>query len=78
MTQRDYIGFCRKDDATYDVLIEEFLEAEEKLYKTISEFEWLSEKERDKMLDFVKGFYDELSKPERFKRYLHTNCMDRY
>lgn len=78
VTERDYTGRCRTFDTNYDVLIEDFLTVKEKMFQTINEFEYLEEKQRKRVFKFVEDFYEELEKPERFKRNLHNSCMDRY
>ncbi|MCU4173705.1 hypothetical protein J1N11_01360 [Marinilabiliaceae bacterium N1Y90] len=78
VTERDFTGRCRTFDTNYDVLIEDFLKVKEQMLKTINEFEYLELKQRKRVFKFVEDFYEELEKPERFKRNLHNSCMDRY
>ncbi len=76
--ERDYIGKCRLTDEYYDILIEDFLNVEDEIYRTIAEFDHLEQKSRNRLIDYIEDFYKELRKPETFKKKLHISCMEKY
>ncbi len=78
VTERDYIGRCRSYNDNYLTLIEEFLAAEEQIYATILDFEYLDEGDRKDIYRYISSFYKELKRGKSFIRMLHNNCMNRY
>lgn len=72
--EREYLGYCRNDDAQYLKTIELFLEKKDEILTVISTFEYLGEKEKKSLTGFIEGFYNELNKPERFVSILKNQC----
>ncbi len=77
VTERDYMGFCRPTDDNFNILKEEFLSAEEKIYNTIMSFESLPIKERKKLKWYIQKFYKELKHKAGY-RIICSNCRDPY
>jgi len=60
--QRYYRGMCRSDD-NYKELINYYLEKENEILDFINSFEYLEEKPKSEVLDYIKQFYSEIKDP---------------
>jgi len=59
--ERRYLGACRSDDQIKESL-KQFSEKKSEFYRIINEFQYLSEKERNRMTDYLDEFFYELEK----------------
>lgn len=62
---REYLGYIRPE-ADYLAAIEYFQQKEEKIYETIQNFTYLSEKERSQLIKYVEVFFNMANRPDRF------------
>lgn len=62
VTERRYRGFPRQMEEL-QVIVDEYNQQKENVYKLIEEFTLLSPSSRKNMIGFLKGFYNVLSKP---------------
>ena len=77
VTERDYLGFCRPNDDNFNILREEYLSAENKVYETIMSFESLPIRERERLKWYIQGFYKELKLKAAY-RVICSDCRDPY
>lgn len=73
---RQFLGYCRDNDQNYLNSIELFNNKKDELLKTITDFEYLSEKEKKSLVSFVNDFFDEISKPENFIKNIKYYCKE--
>ena len=73
---REYLGYCRENDEKYLKTIEFYNNKKEEILKTISDFPYLSEKDKKSLLDFINNFYWEISQPKRIISTLKYQCRN--
>jgi len=74
VTQREYVGYCRESDTDYLDNVNFFIGKKDEMLRTIETFNYLSEKEKRTVADYIQDFYDELAKPKRFIENLKYQC----
>lgn len=72
--EREYLGYCRENDEAYLNAINVFLDKKSEIVKTIETFAYLSEKERNEVLDYVNSFYSEIENPDKMLRVMRNQC----
>ncbi len=70
--ERYFRGMCRSD-SDFIKLIDYFLEKEDEIKSLIISFEYLEEKPKKEMLDYIEQFYLELKDPDFIKK-IRTTC----
>lgn len=74
VTEREYLGYCRTNDNMSLQTIDLFVQNRDKIYSVISGFQYLDEKEKRRMINFVKEFYDEAGSPGGLLKTLKKEC----
>jgi len=74
--QREYLGYCRDDEEDYLKTISLFNEKKEKIEETIANYNFLAEKDKKILGDFVHGFYKAISQPQKFIPTLKRECRN--
>ncbi len=72
VTQRYYRGMCRTD-AEFQELIDYYLTKEDEIISLIKSFEYLEEKPKKEVLDYIEQFYLELKAPDFIER-IRKSC----
>ena len=75
--ERDYMGFCRPTDTNFEILKKEFLNAEQKIYDLIENFEYLPKSEKKRLKWYMEEFYKELKSKNAYK-IITSNCRKPY
>lgn len=73
---RQFLGYCRENEQNYLKTIELFNYKKEELISTITDFKYLSEKEKKSLVDFVNEFFNEISNTKKFIANINFNCKD--
>lgn len=73
---REYLGYCRDNDESYMKAIQLFINKKEKLFSEINTFEYLDEKQRNRLIDFLEGFYESAERGDVFIKTLKRECRD--
>jgi hypothetical protein len=76
ITDREYLGYCRNNDEYYLKTIALYNDKKEELLDTIADFEYITEKEKEYLLDFINEFYSEINDPRRFINTLKNQCRN--
>lgn len=76
VTEREYLGNCNINDEILLKTIDTFVRNKEKFYSIINDCNALSNKEKRRLLDFVKGFYNEAASPQLMLKTLKRECRD--
>lgn len=71
---REYLGFCRENDEAYLKAIKVFEDKKSEILKTIQSFNYLPDKVREDVLDYIISFYDLIENPEKLLRIIKTEC----
>ncbi len=74
--ERDYLGYCRETDAEYIKIIDLFLEKEDLIMNYISDFKYLSEKDKKEVSDFIATFYHEIKNQKRIVLNIKNQCRE--
>lgn len=72
--EREYLGYCRANNAAYLETINLFLDKKDEILQTIEAFTYLDERDRKNLKAYIKSFYNEMDKPERFISLLKNEC----
>jgi len=72
--ERRYRGYCSEDWATFEKIVNEFIQAKTAIYQLIKNCQYLEVKEQKKMIGFIDDFYETLSKPDQLKKALSYPC----
>lgn len=72
--EREYLGYCRDNDEAYLKAVSVFQSKKSEIIKTIESFNYLPEKEREDVLDYVASFYELIEQPEKFIRIMKAEC----
>jgi len=71
---REYLGYCRDNEENYLKTIALFNDKKEEILKTITDFEYITDKEKKSLLDFINDFYSEINQTKRFILTLKNQC----
>lgn len=74
--EREYLGYCRSTDEDYLKVINLFVEKKDEIINTIQSFEYLDERDRKQLANYVETFYDKTIRPERFINTLKAQCRN--
>lgn len=72
---RMYLGICREKEAYQDAL-REFAEKKEALYQVIRDFEFLPERSKKDMINFLNGFYSKFDRWDTIVSDMMQTCKD--
>ena len=72
--QRDYLGYCWDNPESIVPLVNLFKEKREEIYKEIREFEYLTERQRSFLEQYISEFYDDIDNQKYFLRMIKNNC----
>lgn len=72
--QRYFLGPCL-DREIYQQVFDLFVSKKDALYQVIVSFEWLTEREKKPMLEYLDEFYAQLGQPYFYKTYLESTCQ---
>jgi hypothetical protein len=73
VTQRVFMGICRPE-AEYIKALEEFSYKKDEFYNLIKNFEYLNDKSKKEMLNYLDQFYRELEKPSLLVTVFRNSC----
>lgn len=73
--ERQYLGYCTSD-SSYNKVIDLFLSQKEEMLSVVRNFDYLSEKERQSLINYLEGFFIELENPKRFIERIKYECRD--
>jgi len=76
VTEREYLGYCRADDAELLKSISIYAEKKEEIISAINNFQFLPEKDRKKLASFVAGFYADIERPKLMLNTLKRECRE--
>jgi hypothetical protein len=76
ITDREYLGYCRSNDENYLKTIALYNDKKEEILNTIADFEYITEKEKEYLLDFINEFYSEINQTKRFIDTLKNQCRN--
>ena len=74
---RQYLGYCRNSNENYENMIALFNNKKDEMINTIDNFEYLDDKEKKWLLNFLDEFFVEISNPKRFISNLEYFCRDK-
>jgi len=74
VTEREYTGYYRDMDKKYMDIINEFIDKKDEILKTIEAFQYLNDKEKGFVENYIQSFFTEIEKPERFIINLKYQC----
>jgi hypothetical protein len=73
---RQFLGYCRQNEQNYLKTIELFNSKKDELISIITDFKYLSEKEKKSLVDFVNEFFNEISNTKKFISTIKFNCKN--
>ena len=73
---REYLGYCRNNNDNYLKTIALYNDKKGKILKTIMDFEYLSDKEKKSLHNFISGFFDEIANSKSFMATLKNQCKN--
>jgi hypothetical protein len=73
--ERKFVGICRPEE-TFIKDLEEFSAKKEEFYKVINDFPLLKEKEREKMTNYLDGFFEGIDSRHSIVYSLRKECND--
>ncbi len=73
---RDYLGYCRNNDESYQKIIDLYLSKEKEVMQAIADFKYLSEKDKKEVEKFTADFFEEIKDSKNFIRKLKNDCHD--
>ena len=76
VTQREYMGYCRNTDEEYLITINKFIDKKDEILQAINSFNYLDERERKSLVDYIENFYDLLERPQNFIYTLKNECRN--
>lgn len=71
---REYLGYCRNDDNDYLKTIKLFADKKKEIMETITNFEYLEERDKNSLIKYIEGFYSGIDQPQRFLSTLKNQC----
>ena len=74
--ERYYLGYCRTEDE-FSKALKEFSDKKDALYKTINDFQYLSERNRKEMLNYLDGFFNLFDKNNSIVYKLLKECKEK-
>lgn len=74
--EREYLGYCRENDESYLKAIQLFVDKKEQLFSEINTFEYLEEKQRTSLIEFLEEYYKLAEQPHRFVEILKHQCRN--
>lgn len=75
--EREYLGYCRNDE-DYKKTIDLFVNKKHEIIDAIARFEYLNEREKNSLSNYIKKFYDEAERPDRLISTLKAQCRTDY
>lgn len=72
--QREYLGYCRNNDIDYLNPVNYFNSKKKEILDVIEKFEYLSDREKKSLTNYILEFYSESEKPDKFIYYLKNQC----
>lgn len=76
--EREYLGYCRNTDEAYLQNIAIFEKKSGEMFNAVNSCFQLSDKEKERTINFLQEFYDRVTKPERLVRTLKAQCRDEF
>ena len=76
--EREYLGYCRVNSDDYLKSINFFIDKKDEIYNVIQNFEYMSEKEKKKLIKYIEEFFYYLDKPDIFVRILKNECRTNF
>jgi hypothetical protein len=73
---RDYLGYCRDNNESYQKIIDLYLSKEKEVMQAIADFKYLSEKDKQEVEKFTAGFFEEIKDTKDFIRKIQNDCHD--
>jgi len=73
---REYMGYCRENDADYIKAIELFVQNKEEIMNEIGSFDYLEKKDRDNLIKFLGEFFRLAENPKMFVNILKRECRN--
>jgi len=73
---REYLGYCRDNEENYLKTIALFNYKKEEILKTITDFEYITDIEKESLVDFINEFYFEINQPKRFIPTIKNQCRN--
>ncbi|MFN8255896.1 MAG: hypothetical protein U0W24_09425 [Bacteroidales bacterium] len=71
--ERRYLGMCRTEQE-FKNAVKEFLEKKEEFYRVINEFQYLNEKNKKDMIDYLDSFFSKFDKSNTIVYTLLNEC----
>lgn len=72
--EREYLGYCREDEPNYQATIDLFISKKAAMYSVVSNFNYLSSKERKYLIRYLDDFFYELEYPKHLISDLEKHC----
>jgi len=73
---REYLGYCRDNEESYLKTIALYNDKKDEILKTISDFGYITDKEKESLIDFINEFYLEINQTKRFMSTLKNQCRN--
>ena len=73
--ERRFLGYCRTAEEFQNVF-NYFLEREEDVYQTITNFPYLGKKEKADLIKFIQTFYKNIKLPKASSRLFQSSCKN--
>lgn len=70
---RYFLGPCRSD-AVYKKVIDEQNAAEHEIFCLLEEFEYISQKQKIEIIDYIESYFSESNSPRFISRYIRSTC----
>jgi hypothetical protein len=75
VTQRRFLGICRPEE-NFKKALKEFSDKKSDFYKVINDFEYLSDKEKKGMINYLDEFYHSLEKIDGILNIFNNECKE--
>jgi hypothetical protein len=75
VTQRRFLGICRPEE-TFKKELKEFSDKKSEFYEVINDFEYLGEKDKKGMINYLDGFYRSLEKIDGILNIFNNECKE--
>ena len=72
---RVYRGICLIPEEEYQEYFQKFLDVKEELYALVLNFEFLDNRNRDEMIDYLDSFYEIIGDPRLARRNIISQCL---
>ncbi|MEN8117731.1 MAG: hypothetical protein ABFS16_12170 [Bacteroidota bacterium] len=76
--EREYLGYCRKNEQDYLNTITLFAEKENEIMETINSFHYLDEKDRRNLVKYIEDFFKLAERPDVFVNILKRECRTNF